>query len=117
VVIEDNVFIGSSATFTNTRFPNPNKKKNIPDPTIVKRNVSIGANSTLLSGVTIGERSMVGAGSVVNKHVPPEMFVVGNPAVFLGYYEVDHWAVKDGKSINKKLKDLGFSLRKFGRGE
>ena len=78
--IEDNVFIGPNATFTNDLFP---RSKVYPDqftPTVIKEGASIGANATILAGITIGEKAMVGAGAVVTKDVPAFAVVVGNPA-------------------------------------
>lgn len=78
--IEDNVFIGPNVTFSNDRFP---RSKQYPDAflqTIVKTGASIGANATLLPGITIGRNAMIGAGSVVTKDVPDHALVVGNPA-------------------------------------
>lgn len=78
--IEDDVFIGPNATFTNDPFP---RSKAYPDAftgITVRRGASIGANATLLPGVTIGEHAMVGAGAVVTKDVEPYSVVVGNPA-------------------------------------
>lgn len=88
VVLEDGVFIGPSVAFTNDLYPraiNPDGTlKNSVDwtvsKTIVKYGASIGANATIVCGVTIGEWAMVGAGSVVTKDVPPYALVVGNPA-------------------------------------
>jgi acetyltransferase-like isoleucine patch superfamily enzyme len=83
--IEDDVFIGPNATFTNDPYP---RSKQYPvefSKTIVKRGASIGANATLLPGITIGERAMVGAGSVVTHNVPPFAIVAGNPARIIGY--------------------------------
>ncbi|MGZ8256385.1 MAG: acyltransferase [Gallionella sp.] len=80
VRIEDNVFIGPNATFTNDLMP---RSKVYPDQflkTVIKAGASIGANATILPGVTIGENAMVGAGSVVTKDVPASMVVMGNPA-------------------------------------
>ncbi len=80
VRIEDNVFIGPNATFTNDMFP---RSKVYPEKffqTVVKAGASIGANATLLPGITIGENAMVGAGAVVTKDVPAGALVVGNPA-------------------------------------
>lgn len=67
-------------TFTNDKHP---KSKVYPDAflrTTVKKGASIGANATILPGVTIGEGAMIGAGSVVTKDVPPRVTVIGNPA-------------------------------------
>ena len=78
--IEDHVFIGPNVTFTNDRYP---RSKQYPDEfqqTIIKKGASIGANSTILGGLTIGENSLVGAGSVVTKDVPSNELWVGNPA-------------------------------------
>lgn len=83
--IEDNVFIGPNVTFTNDVFP---RSKNYPDifPIItIKNNASIGANATLLPGITIGEFAMIGAGSVVISDVPDRAVVVGNPAKVIRY--------------------------------
>ena len=79
VTIEDNVFIGPNVTFTNDLFPrskNPNWKLK---QTIVKKGASIGANSTILCGITIGENVMIGAGSVVVKDIPANTVAAGNP--------------------------------------
>ena len=83
VIIEDNVCIGPNVTFTNDLFP---RSKN-PDwklqKTLVKKGASIGANATILAGITIGENAMIGAGSVVTKSVPPNEVWFGNPAKFV----------------------------------
>jgi acetyltransferase-like isoleucine patch superfamily enzyme len=75
--IEDHVFIGPNATFTNDKYPEAFQ------PTIIRKGASIGANATILGGVTIGENAMVGAGSVVTKDVPEGELWVGNPARFV----------------------------------
>ncbi len=80
VTLEDDVFIGPNATFTNDPFPRSKVYPETFTKTLVKRGASIGANATILSGLTIGENAMVGAGAVVTKDVPPGMVVVGNPA-------------------------------------
>jgi len=80
VRIEDNVFLGPNATFTNDLLP---RSKVYPESflqTIVKKGASIGANATILPGVTIGENAMVGAGAVVTKDVAAGTVVIGNPA-------------------------------------
>lgn len=83
--IEDNVFIGPNATFTNDKYP---RSKQYPDEfakTIIREGASIGANATILAGVMIGKNSMVGAGAVVTRDVPSNAIVVGNPARISGY--------------------------------
>ncbi|MCX8053658.1 MAG: WxcM-like domain-containing protein [Armatimonadetes bacterium] len=85
VRIEDDVFIGPNATFTNDLFP---RSKRYPEKfleTIVRKGASIGANATILPGLTIGRNAMVGAGAVVTMDVPPNAIVVGNPARIKGY--------------------------------
>ncbi len=81
VTIEDDVFIGPSAVFTNVINPRsliPRKHEYLP--TLVKRGSTIGANATIVCGVTIGEYALVGAGSVVTRDVPAYALVYGNPA-------------------------------------
>jgi UDP-2-acetamido-3-amino-2,3-dideoxy-glucuronate N-acetyltransferase len=88
VTIEDEVFVGHNVTFINDRFPRATNADGTPQsdadwtcvPTLVKRGASIGSSVTLLCGVTIGERAIIGAGSVVTKDVPPDTTVAGNPA-------------------------------------
>ena len=80
VTLEDDVFVGPNATFTNDRVPRSRNASATLLPTLVKKGASIGANATILPGLTIGEGAMVGAGSVVTKDVPPRTLVVGNPA-------------------------------------
>lgn len=85
VRLEDDVFVGPNATFTNDIFP---RSKQYPDTfqsTVVQRGASIGANATILPGLTIGRNAMVGAGAVVTRDVPPNAIVVGNPARIHGY--------------------------------
>ncbi len=85
--IEDNVFIGPNATFTNDPMPRsriyPKSFKGI----LVRFGASIGANATILPGVSIGRNAMVGAGAVVTKDVPDNALVVGNPATIVRYLE------------------------------
>ena len=91
VTLEDEVFIGHSVTFINDRFPrstNSDGKLQTEadwkcDRTTVRRGASVGSGATILCGVTIGERSIVGAGSMVTKDVPDGSVVAGNPARIL----------------------------------
>jgi acetyltransferase-like isoleucine patch superfamily enzyme len=88
VTIEDNVFVGHSVVFINDTYPratNSNGDLQTEEdwkvgPILIKRGASIGSNATILSHVTIGENSIVGAGSVVTKDIPPNTIVAGNPA-------------------------------------
>lgn len=88
VTIEDDVFVGHSVTFVNDAYPRATNGKGglqtekdwKVEPTLVKRGASIGSGATVLSQVTVGEDSIVGAGSVVTRNVPPHAIVAGNPA-------------------------------------
>jgi acetyltransferase-like isoleucine patch superfamily enzyme len=88
VILEDDVFIGHSVTFTNDLYPratNGNGQLQTDAdwtclPTRIKRGASIGSGATLLCGITIGENALIGAGSVVTRDVPPDTIVAGNPA-------------------------------------
>ena len=80
VTIADDVFVGPHAAFTNDRVPRAFNPDWAVTPTRLERGCSIGANSTIVCGTTIGEYAMVAAGSVVTKDVPPYALVMGNPA-------------------------------------
>jgi len=80
VRIEDDVFVGPNVTFTNDLFPRSKVYPNSFSPTILHKGASIGANATILSGISIGERAMIGAGSVVTRDVPAGEVWFGNPA-------------------------------------
>ena len=83
--VEDDVFLGPCATFTNDKFPRSKGYSARPFPeTTLKAGCSIGAGAIILPGVTIGEKAMVGAGAVVTKDVPANTIVTGNPARFAG---------------------------------
>lgn len=91
VTLEDEVFIGHNVTFINDRYPRATagggglqtEKDWKCVPTLVKRGASIGSSVTILCGITVGERAVVGAGSVVTKDVPSDAVVAGNPARIL----------------------------------
>ena len=80
VTVEDDVFIGPNATFTNDRFPRSKVYPDAFEKTRICKGASIGANATIVCGVTIGEGALIGAGSVVTRDVPAGQTWVGNPA-------------------------------------
>ena len=80
ITLEDDVFVGPNVTFTTDLQPRSRNAAAQLLPTLVKKGASLGANATILPGLTIGEGAMVGAGSVVTKNIPPGVTVVGNPA-------------------------------------
>lgn len=84
VTVEDNVFIGPNVSFTNDKYPRVRGEWKLLR-TKVKRCASIGANSVILPGLTVGKYSLIGAGSVVTKDVPDYAVVSGNPARVMGY--------------------------------
>jgi len=87
VELEDFVFCGPSMVFTNIKIPRsefPQRGSEYYQKTLVKKSASIGANATILCGVTIGEYAMIGSGAVVTKDVPAYALVVGNPGRVVG---------------------------------
>lgn len=87
VELEDYVFCGPSMVFTNIKLPRsefPQRGSKYYLKTLVKKSASIGANATIVCGVTIGEYAIIGAGAVVTKDVPPYSLVIGNPARIVG---------------------------------
>jgi UDP-2-acetamido-3-amino-2,3-dideoxy-glucuronate N-acetyltransferase len=85
IEIENDVFIGPNATFTNDRFPRSKVYPEAFSRTIIRQGASLGANCTILPGITIERNAMIGAGAVVTRSVPPNAIVVGNPAKIIGY--------------------------------
>jgi len=96
VMIEDDVFVGPNACFTNDKIPRAFNSEWKITETLVKKGASLGANCTIICGVTIGEYAMIGSGSVVTKNVEDYSLVVGNPAKFVGYI------CKCGNKVAKK---------------
>ena len=91
VTIEDEAFIGHGVMFINDKYPVSVLPPGAPPPewerTLVCRGASIGSNATILGNVTVGERALVGAGSVVTRDVPPRAIVAGNPARVIRYVD------------------------------
>jgi len=116
VIIEDDVFIGPSATFTNDLYPRAFIwDEGRVSTTHISRGATIGANATLVCGITVGEYAMIGAGSVVAKDVPPFALVLGNPAHQKGYvcycgHRLTEDAVQCGNSLIYKCPACGKSV-------
>lgn len=98
VICEDDIFLGPSVVFTNVLNPRSSvERKNEFKPTLVKRGASIGANSTIVCGVTLGEYCMIGAGAVVTKDVLPFALLTGVPARQTG------WVSRSGEILGDDL--------------
>lgn len=94
VTCEDDVFLGPSMVFTNVKTPRSHiSRRHQYTPTLIKKGASIGANATIVCGVTIGRYALVGAGAVVTRDVPDHAVVYGNPARLMG------WVCKCGEKI------------------
>jgi UDP-2-acetamido-3-amino-2,3-dideoxy-glucuronate N-acetyltransferase len=93
VTLDDDVFVGPAAAFTNDRYPRATGGEWELMPTLVRRGASIGANATILAGVTIGEWAVVGAGGVVTSDVESHRLVFGNPA------EPRGWVCRCGRGV------------------
>ena len=122
VILEDNVFCGPSCVFTNVFNPRslyPRNSKKFYRKTHVKNGASIGANATIVCGVTIGEHTFIGAGSVVTKNTLPYSLVYGNPAGVKGWMCVcgKKLKLKNNKSkcpeCNRKFIKKGKNLKKI----
>ena len=87
ISIEDDVFVGPNAVFTNFKYPRSAIRPSISEiiPTLIQKGASIGANATILCGVTIGKYAFIGAGSMVTKDVGNYDVVMGNPAQHKSY--------------------------------
>jgi len=110
VKIEDDVFVGPGVAFTNDFYPRAfiwSDEKVVS--TLVKKGASIGANSTIICGITVGEYAMIGAGSVVTKDVPDHGLAYGNPA------ELKGWVCECGRKMEelKKERDCIKGVCKF----
>jgi len=111
VTLEDNVFIGPNVTFTNDLVPRSKQYPSVFSKTLVKKGASIGANSTIIAGNTIGKSALIGAGSVVTKDIPPYTVWFGNPAKHGGYI------TKEGTMLSLTLEDKEGNSYQFVNGE
>jgi acetyltransferase-like isoleucine patch superfamily enzyme len=100
VTVEDDVFLGPNAVFTNDLDPRAAFRKDPSGflPTLVRRGATVGANATIVCGITIGNDAMVGAGAVVTRDVPAHALVVGNPARRVG------WVCACGARLDETLR-------------
>lgn len=89
VRIGNNVFVGPNVTFTNDRVPRSKVRPSVFEKTVVEEGASIGANSTIVCGCTIGAKALIGAGSVVTCDIPPHTVWYGNPARMRGHIDND----------------------------
>jgi len=116
--IEDDVFIGPNATFTNDRFPRSQQHLPQYPTTVIRRGASIGANATLAPGIVIGEMAMVGAGAVVTHNAPPHSKLAGNPARIIGYMDATPEAVTSPVEEIRDSTPLGeATIRRMPRAE
>ena len=99
VTLQDDVFVGAGVAFINDRNPRSHRSDAwVLEKTLVQKGATIGANATVMCGVTIGTYAVIGAGCVVIKNVPAHTIVVGNPARWAGY------ACRCGRTLNDELK-------------
>jgi UDP-2-acetamido-3-amino-2,3-dideoxy-glucuronate N-acetyltransferase len=125
VRIEDNVFVGPDVTFTNDAFPRSKVHRRELLHTVVRRGASLGANCTVLPGLTIGTEALVGAGSVLTHDVPPFAIVVGNPARIVGYVDtsdvdqsrVTRAELPAGEEPVRRLRVAGATLSRLVRAD
>lgn len=111
--IMDGVFIGPNVTFTNDNTPRSKKYPHSFSSIVVRKGASIGANSTIVGAIEIGEYALIGAGSVLTKSVPPFTLWFGNPAVQKGYVTEDGEIIDlnlQSKSSDKQFKYVNQKL-------
>jgi UDP-2-acetamido-3-amino-2,3-dideoxy-glucuronate N-acetyltransferase len=109
VVLEDDVFVGPAATFTNDLYPRSGASEWEVVPTAVRRGASLGANATVVCGVEVGAWSMIGAGAVITADVPPYGLMLGTPASLRG------WVCICGRVVARHGEILPRACRNCGR--
>jgi acetyltransferase-like isoleucine patch superfamily enzyme/dTDP-4-dehydrorhamnose 3,5-epimerase-like enzyme len=114
--VEDDVFIGPNATFSNDLYPRSRQYLAAPLRTVIRKGASIGAGAVILPGLTIGQYAMVGAGSVVTSDVQPYAIVTGNPARVTGYLDAlkrqDQAGEPDRPSTESRVAGVGLYPQK-----
>lgn len=115
MTIEDNVFIGPNAVFTNDIYPRSKVYHEQVDRTLLKEGCTIGANAVVVAGHTVGRWAMIGAGSVVTKNIPDHTLWFGNPARFVAYIcrcaeRLAFAKGADGPQIARCTCGLGYQL-------
>jgi acetyltransferase-like isoleucine patch superfamily enzyme len=114
VVLEDDVFVGPNVSFANDKYPRSKNHEYPRMTTVIKTGASIGAGATILPGVIVGERAIVGAGAVVTKNVPRGSVVIGNPARISSYIDrISSPQVNGVTSPVREQRGLGSSLGVF----
>ena len=98
VTLEEGVFVGPNAVFINDRHPRSRSENWQLEKTLVRKGATLGANCTVMCGITIGQYAVIGAGAVVLDDVKPHAVMVGNPARHIG------WAGHDGQRLNEHLQ-------------
>jgi UDP-2-acetamido-3-amino-2,3-dideoxy-glucuronate N-acetyltransferase len=125
--LEDDVFVGPNVTFTNDGFPRSKVYQAKFPRTVVRQGASLGASCTILPGITIGTKAMVGAGSVLTRDVPPHAIVVGNPARIVGYVDAGNGDQRRAARVTppsasdedwpRALRVSGVSLHRLNRAD
>lgn len=113
--IADDVFIGPNASFTNDKFPRSKAHPEAFPITEIGEGASIGANATILPGIKIGRKAMIGAGSVVTRSVPPNAIVIGNPARIVGYVDAATLSSERTAELNGDSMGMDPNLHKLPR--
>jgi len=106
VRVEDDVFIGPNATFINNNHPRSQKYPAKHIGAYIRKGASIGANATILGGITIGEYALIGAGSVVTRSIPNNCLWIGNPARHIGF--VCNCGLKLGNDLYCSVCDIHY---------
>ena len=113
ITVEENVFIGPSAVFTNVTKPRSEYPTNkVYAKTLIKKGATIGANATIVCGIELGEYCFIGSGSVVTKNIPNNSLIVGNPGKIIGWVgeSGERLVIDEELGIDEKLQNK-YSLK------